>query len=233
MERKFQYVWWGILGILVALAFWKFILPNNSTLILEKGEESREIVVYVSGAVEKPGLVSLPVDARLNDALEEVRPLPEANIELINPAERLKDGQKIIVPYKPMPQPIAMAPEQGQGQVVQGQVAQGQVAQGQVVQGQVVQGQVVQGQGLLGQSGAGGGEIAVQPYPTSSNLININTADAKQLQELPGIGPVLAERIIQYRMENGYFSRPEDLKRVSGIGEKTFEKMASMVTVGP
>ena len=231
MERKFQYVWWGILGILVALAFWKFILPNNSTLILEKGEESREIVVYVSGAVEKPGLVSLPVDARLNDALEEVRPLPEANIELINPAERLKDGQKIIVPYKPMPQPIAMAPEQGQGQVVQGQVAQGQVAQGQVVQGQVVQGQVVQGQGLLGQSGAGGGEIAVQPYPTSSNLININTADAKQLQELPGIGPVLAERIIQYRMENGYFSRPEDLKRVSGIGEKTFEKMAFQLCI--
>lgn len=220
LERKFQYAWWGILGILVALAFWKFILPNNSTMILDKGENNREIVVYVSGAVEKPGLVSLPVDARLNDALEEVKPLPEANIELINPAERLKDGQKIIVPYKPMPQPVMVVPEQSQGQVVQGQATQAQVAQGQMVQGQAPQGQMV--------------AYPNQVYPSvTSNLININTADAKELQELPGIGPVLAERIIQYRMEHGYFARPEDLKRVSGIGDKTFEKMAPMVTVGP
>lgn len=189
-------------------------------MILDKGENNREIVVYVSGAVEKPGLVSLPVDARLNDALEEVKPLPEANIELINPAERLKDGQKIIVPYKPMPQPVMVVPEQSQGQVVQGQATQAQVAQGQMVQGQAPQGQMV--------------AYPNQVYPSvTSNLININTADAKELQELPGIGPVLAERIIQYRMEHGYFARPEDLKRVSGIGDKTFEKMAPMVTVGP
>ncbi len=215
LERKVQYVWWGILGILVALAFWKFILPNNSTLILDKGETSREIVVYVSGAVEKPGLVSLPVDARLNDALQEVRPLPEANIEQINPAERLKDGQKIIVPYKPMPQPVAVP--QGQGQVGYGQVGQGENI-------------------------AGGGNVAIQQgsveypsqgYSSSSDMININTADAKELDRLPGIGPALAERILQYRNEHGYFSRPEDLKKVSGIGDKTFEKMAPMVTVGP
>lgn len=235
LERKFQYAWWGILGILVALAFWKFILPNNSTMILDKGENNREIVVYVSGAVEKPGLVSLPVDARLNDALEEVKPLPEANIELINPAERLKDGQKIIVPYKPMPQPVMVVPEQSQGQVVQGQAVQGQAVQGQAVQGQATQAQVAQGQMVQGQ--APQGQMVAYPnqvYPSvTSNLININTADAKELQELPGIGPVLAERIIQYRMEHGYFARPEDLKRVSGIGDKTFEKMAPMVTVGP
>lgn len=225
LERKLQYAWWGILGILVALAFWKFILPNNSAMILDKGEDSREIVVYVSGAVEKPGLVSLPVDARLNDALQVVNPLPEANIEQINPAERLKDGQKIIVPYKPMPQPIMAVPEQSQGQAVQGQVVQGQVNQGQMVQGQAVQGQMASYPNQV---------YPNQVYPSGTgNLININTADAKELQELPGIGPVLAERIIQYRMEHGYFARPEDLKRVSGIGDKTFEKMAPLVTVGP
>lgn len=66
-----------------------------------------------------------------------------------------------------------------------------------------------------------------------SNLININTADQKTLEELPGIGPTLAQRIIEYREKNGYFQSIEDIKKVSGIGEKRFEDIKDLITVGP
>lgn len=60
---------------------------------------------------------------------------------------------------------------------------------------------------------------------TNNGKININTASATELQSLPGIGPQKAEAIIHYREENGPFQKVEDLMKVSGIGEKTFEKL--------
>lgn len=65
----------------------------------------------------------------------------------------------------------------------------------------------------------------------SSGLININTADAKELEKLTGIGPALAGRIIEYRESNGAFKSIEEIKKVRGIGEKTFEKMRDEITV--
>ncbi|GAA0177528.1 helix-hairpin-helix domain-containing protein [Clostridium sediminicola] len=56
----------------------------------------------------------------------------------------------------------------------------------------------------------------------SSNLVNINTADKNALKTLNSIGDVTAEKIINYRKENGTFKRIEDIKKVSGIGDKTF-----------
>lgn len=61
--------------------------------------------------------------------------------------------------------------------------------------------------------------------------ININTALAGDLASLPGIGVVMAERIIEYREQNGNFKKPEDLMRVKGIGEKKFDKLKEYVTV--
>jgi len=109
MERKLRYAWWVVLVVLVILAIWKLFLPNNSGADLHKTVSSREIIVYVAGAVEKPGLVHLPADARLDDALKQVRLLPEANLESMNPAEKLKDGQKVSVPYKSLPAPQGSA----------------------------------------------------------------------------------------------------------------------------
>jgi len=59
----------------------------------------------------------------------------------------------------------------------------------------------------------------------SDGKININTAGSEELQMLDGVGPVTAEKIIDYRESNGRFKDIEDIKNVSGIGEKTFEKL--------
>ncbi len=64
-----------------------------------------------------------------------------------------------------------------------------------------------------------------------SGSININTADADELQSIPGIGPVTAEKIIDYRKTNGPFTNIEDLKLINGIGDKTFEKMKDKVSI--
>ncbi len=61
--------------------------------------------------------------------------------------------------------------------------------------------------------------------------VNINTADSERLQTLSGIGPATAQKIIDYRESNGRFSSPEDLKNVSGIGDKTFEKLKDNISI--
>ncbi len=75
------------------------------------------------------------------------------------------------------------------------------------------------------------GGFSVSSGSGKQGLININTANSAALQELPGVGPATAEKIISYRSENGKFKSIEDLKNVSGIGDKTFEKMKSKITV--
>lgn len=71
--------------------------------------------------------------------------------------------------------------------------------------------------------------------PTASNAaaaVNINTATAEQLNALPGIGPKLAARIIEYRQKAGGFKRVEELMSVQGVGEKNFLKLKPLITVG-
>ncbi len=62
--------------------------------------------------------------------------------------------------------------------------------------------------------------------------VNINTATLEQLQTLPRIGPAIAQRILDFRKENGNFKRVEDLMKVRGIGEKVFNQLKDLITVG-
>lgn len=70
-----------------------------------------------------------------------------------------------------------------------------------------------------------------EKYGDANGLININTADSQELQKLNGVGPATADKIIAYRTENGAFKAVGDIKNVSGIGEKTFEKFKDMISV--
>lgn len=70
------------------------------------------------------------------------------------------------------------------------------------------------------------------PKETVSFPVNINTADADTLTALPGIGRVLAERIVAYRRQNGSFRAIEEITKVEGIGEKKAEAILDLITVG-
>ena len=70
------------------------------------------------------------------------------------------------------------------------------------------------------------------PEETVSFPVNINTADVDTLTALPGIGQVLAERIVTYRRQNGSFRAIEEITNVEGIGEKKAEAILELITVG-
>lgn len=59
--------------------------------------------------------------------------------------------------------------------------------------------------------------------------LDLNRATAEELQQLPGIGAVMAQRIVDYRTAHGRFGSPEDLRQVKGIGNKTFQKLQPLV----
>lgn len=83
--------------------------------------------------------------------------------------------------------------------------------------------------GVPGTAAAPGG--AASGNATGSGLVPLNTADQAALESLPGVGPVLAERIIEWRTTNGGFTTVEELHEVSGIGEKLFAQISPKVTV--
>jgi competence protein ComEA len=64
-------------------------------------------------------------------------------------------------------------------------------------------------------------------------LININSATEPELENLPGIGPTLAQKIIDYRTQYGFFATIDAIKNVPGIGESVFTEIKSLITVGP
>jgi competence protein ComEA len=66
----------------------------------------------------------------------------------------------------------------------------------------------------------------------STKLVNINSASQAELETLSGIGPVKAQSIVQFRLENGPFKEVEELQSVAGIGPVTFEKIRRYITVG-
>lgn len=148
-------------------------------------QAGRDIVVHVSGAVENPGVYRLSGEMRVLDALEKATPAARADIQSLNLAAPLKDGQKIVVPLKQ-----DSPPDGGAGTSSQNLVKSG---------------------------------VPVK--------ININRASAKELESLPGIGPALSERMVNYRETKGLFASEEEIKSVSGIGEKLYDQIKEYISV--
>lgn len=161
--------------------------------------KNSKIVVYISGAVASPGVITIGGDKRLDDAIKMVGGLAkDADINRINLAMNLEDSQHYIIPYK--------------GQDDQGLEA-GQSGQ------------------ARGQVSGSGGQVGGPGQGSSDSKININTADEKSMESIPGVGPATAKKIVDYRTKQGKFASIEDIKNVSGIGDKKFESMKDFISV--
>ncbi len=86
----------------------------------------------------------------------------------------------------------------------------------------------VPGQAQRGQPAAEQKAAAAAATP-----LNLNAATAADLEKLPGVGPALASRIIDYRQKNGGFKKIEELMNVQGIGEQSFLKLKALLTIAP
>lgn len=160
-----------------------------------------ELVVHVLGAVKKPGLVRLAAGSRVQDALNKAGGL----------TGKADPGELNLA------QPVA----DGQ-QIVVGTKGK---PNGEVRDGTVAGGGSGGSSGAAGSGGSsGGGGSGQQP-------VNLNTATQAQLEELPGVGPVMAGKIIAWRTEHGRFSRVEELQEISGVGPKTYARLAPLCRV--
>jgi competence protein ComEA len=137
------------------------------------------LVVHLSGEVIMPGVYHLPVGARIDDALKAAGgPTESGDIQRLNLAARLADGQQIVVPKR------------------------------------------------------------VNPILTITNTIpspapgriNLNFASVAELDQLPGVGPVTAQRIVAYREQHGPFSSVDQLREAKLVNAPTFEKIKELVT---
>ena len=138
------------------------------------------LVVAVQGRVRHPGLVRLAPGARVADAIAAAGgALPGTDLSLVNLAQKVADGQLIVI----------------------------------------------------GKSGPAGGSSSAGPGGAGSGPIDLNSATVADLDTLPGIGPSLAQHIIDYRTAHGSFHSVDELRSVSGIGDAKFAEIKDLVTV--
>ncbi len=190
LTRQEQAVVIFLIGAIIlgggALYYRRAIQPRVELEVVEariKAEESQPVTVDIAGAVWRPGVYTFKAGARVKDVVDKASPRSDANLELLNLASTLRDGQKIVVPTK---------------------ISEGDLKK------------------------SASSEVRL---PTVSARINLNIATKADLETLPGIGPVRAQAIIEYRAQHGGFKNIKEIKNVEGIGEITFKKVEDIITV--
>lgn len=149
-----------------------------------------EIVVDVGGKVLRPGIHRLPSGSRVADALRAAGgPRPGADLDGLNRARVLMDGEQILVGVPPGPAAV----------------------------------------GGTGGSGTGGGATDPAGPGGAGGPVSLNTATPDQLEGLPGVGPVLAQHIVDYRTQHGGFRSVDELREVNGIGDRRFADLQPLV----
>ncbi len=166
----------------------------------------KQIVVYVCGAVRKSGIYRFQADMRVADGIARAGGASsDADLEQLNLAEPLTDGMKLSVPRKGealLPPPTAMQNSSRLQTPARGH------------------------HHTRGERRSTG--RSTQKLQRGQTL-NVNTATETELESLPGVGPSLARRIVEYRQANGPFQTADDLQNVSGIGPSKFDKMADFI----
>jgi competence protein ComEA len=153
-------------------------LLAGTTPTLPRQPPAKLLVVDVAGAVRDAGLYRLPQGSRIADAIGRAGGATRrADVDLVNLAAPLADGEQVVVPAKGTASPSAAAAD-----------------------------------------GAG---------PTAP--VDLNSATAEQLDALPGIGPVTADKIVAYRQAHGPFTSVDDLDAIPGIGPARIENLRGLV----
>ncbi|MGA5744523.1 ComEA family DNA-binding protein [Rothia mucilaginosa] len=191
--------------------------PSESVQGGASGEAT--VRVHVAGAVNNPGVYTLPAQGRAVDAIAAASgAAADADLDRVNLAGALSDGVQIYVPHRgETAAPAQIQPNGGTANAGQGNAANG-----------------------AAQNGASQGGTQPQPARTltpagtaqkGSTPVNINTATAEELQTLPRIGPAMAQRIIAWREAHGGFRSVDELDAVPGIGPSMLENLRPLVMV--
>lgn len=212
-----------ILIIAVVIAYYYLYLKNsteeisNQNLEINNTQESNQtnetkketqetIIVHVSGAVNIEGIVELDSGSRIANAIEKAGGVKEnADMTDINLAYPLEDGMKIHIPTKEE----TSANNENTS----------------------IESYVTSSSGGVNSKESTNSTQGNSTTNTSSKKVNINTASQEELDSLPGIGPSIATKIIDYREQNGKFNSIEEIKEVSGIGDAKYDKIKDSITV--
>ncbi|MFP5022261.1 helix-hairpin-helix domain-containing protein [Pseudonocardia phyllosphaerae] len=172
------------------------------------------VVVSVVGKVRRPGLVRLTDGARVADALDAAGGTrPGVDLTAMNLARRLGDGEQIAIGVPPArdaaPAVTAPGAEPASGTEPGAATASGGGTGGSA--------------GSSAGAGAAGGK--------AQGKVDLNRGTLQDFDALPGVGPVTAQKIIDWRTKNGRFSRVEQLREIDGIGERRFSQLKEVVSL--
>ena len=183
---------------------------DSSSSEIENSVSISQIYVYICGAVVTPDVYALPEGSRVYEAVQLAGGLADdADADQVNLAVVLSDGQKVRIPRKGEKLSAAQMLSDGSAGIYGGSYGAESWDTG------------VSDGGSDGMGSAAG----------NGGLVNINTAGKEALMTLNGIGSTRAEAIIQYRESHGAFQSPRDLLKVSGIKEKTYEKIKGQISI--
>jgi len=198
MNFRWQPLLWILAGaLLTGIIYLIAQPPRGEPISLHPPPTPKPIMVHVVGAVRQPGLYTLPLDSRVQNAIEAAGGFTNsANPHDLNLAAKLQDGEQLIIPW------MAATPDFSDYANHATEPAQSSFPQ-----------------------------RTMPTLPIAAELININTASQEELETLPGIGPVTAQKIIAFRETYGPFASIESIQEVNGIGPVKFAGIKDMITV--
>lgn len=180
-------------------------LPQSAqSAVTSKTAHVKTVRVQVSGAVLELGIYDVPASCRVEEAIAAAGGMTEnADSERVNLVRKVRDGMQIRVPVQKTTRTSRTQRKKAQAKSSLGESA-------------------------LGKSG--GAKAGPGRNNSMMQSVRINSASASELQQLPGIGPALAQRIVETR-NNGRFTSADDLLRVPGIGKAKLAKLRDYVEV--